>query len=136
MITTMRLAEVLLAAGEPIEALRLLSPIENQLSEQASGQILLGRVYYQTAQLSRAQQVLENAVRLRPADDAARFLLGQVCERRGRDAEAAEHYRTAMTQRPCPEYRERLEQVLERLATTGGSVRSEDDDPGWLPHPA
>lgn len=129
MITTIRLAEVLLDAGEPFEALRVLAPIEHRLTGQAQGQLLLGRVYYQTAQLSRAQRACENAVRLRPLDDTAHFLLGCVFEQRGRDAEAAEHFRTAVALSPQPAYRERLEQVLDRLSSATSPSRFEDGDP-------
>ena len=51
-----RLAEVYLEAGDPLEALRLLEPLADELRTHAGGLLSLGRAYYHSAQLARAQE--------------------------------------------------------------------------------
>lgn len=53
-----RLAELYLQAGDPLEALRLLEPLTDNLRTHASGQLLLGRACYHSAQLARAREAL------------------------------------------------------------------------------
>lgn len=101
-----RLAEVYLEAGDPLEALRLLEPLADELRTQAGGQLLLGRVYYHTAQLARAQEALERAVEMAPTDAYARFALGRTLQRRSRHDEAKVHFRVAAALDPRPEFRE------------------------------
>jgi Flp pilus assembly protein TadD len=103
-----RLAVAYLEAGDPLEALRLLEPLEDELHEQAGGQLLLGRVYYHSAQLSRAQEALERAVELAPTDAYARFALGRTLQRRSRHGEAVVHFRVAAALDPRPEFRDAL----------------------------
>jgi Flp pilus assembly protein TadD len=101
-----RLAEVYLDAGDPLEALRLLEPLAGELRTQAAGQLLLGRAYYHSAQLGRAQDAFERVVEMAPTDAYARFALGRTLQRRSRHDEAEVHFRVAAALDPRPEFQE------------------------------
>ncbi len=101
-----RLAEMYLDAGDPLEALRLLEPLTDELRTHASGQLLLGRAYYHSAQLARAQEAFERVVEMAPTDAYARFALGRTLQRRSRHDEAKVHFRVAAALDPRPEFRE------------------------------
>jgi Flp pilus assembly protein TadD len=101
-----RLAEVYLDAGDPLEALRLLEPLAAELRTYAGGLLLLGRAYYHSAQLARAQDALERVVEMAPTDAYARVLLGRTLQRRSRHEQAKVHFRVAAALDPRPEYRE------------------------------
>jgi Flp pilus assembly protein TadD len=101
-----RLAEVHLEAGDPLEALRLLEPLADELRTHAGGQLLLGRAYYHSAQLARAQDAFERVVEMAPTDAYARFALGRTLQRRSRHDEAEVHFRVAAALDPRPEFRE------------------------------
>jgi Flp pilus assembly protein TadD len=101
-----RLAEVYLDAGDPLEALSLLEPLAHELRRHAGGQLLLGRAYYHSAQLARAQDALERAVEMAPTDAYARLVLGRTLQRRSRHEEARVHLRVAAALDPRPEFRE------------------------------
>jgi tetratricopeptide (TPR) repeat protein len=99
-----RMAEGFLELGKPLEALDLLSPMAEQLRDTASGQLLMGRAYYHSAQLNRAREALERAVELAPTDAYARFVLGRTLQRQNRHAEAGAHFRVAAALDPNPEF--------------------------------
>jgi Flp pilus assembly protein TadD len=101
-----RLAEVYLDAGDPLEALRLLEPLADELRTHAGGQLLLGRAYYHSAQLAKAQDALERAVEMAPTDAYARLALGRTLQRRSRHQQAEVHLRVAAALDPRPEFRE------------------------------
>jgi Flp pilus assembly protein TadD len=103
-----RLAEAYLDAGDPLEALRLLEPLTDELRMHAGGQLLLGRAYYHSAQLGRAQEALERAVEMAPTDAYARFALGRTLQRRSRHDEAKVHFRVAAALDSRPEFLERV----------------------------
>lgn len=90
-----RLAEGQLDGGRPLEALAMLGPLADQLRDGAAGSLLLGRAYYRSAQLRRAEEELTRAVELAPADAYARALLGRTLQRQSRHAEALVHLRLA-----------------------------------------
>ena len=98
-----RLAEGFLDIGKPLEALDLLEPMAAQLAG-ASGQLLLGRAYFHSAQLNRARAALERSVELAPTDAYARFVLGRTLQRQSRHDEAATHFRVAAALDPRPEF--------------------------------
>jgi Flp pilus assembly protein TadD len=110
-----RFAQVLLDAGEPLEALALLRPVAEEIDGNAAGQLLLGRGYFHSAQLERARQAFARVVELDPTDTYARFLLGRTLERQSRLAEAQVQYRIAVAMSDRPEYRERLDEVTTRV---------------------
>jgi Flp pilus assembly protein TadD len=101
-----RLAGLHLDIGDPLEALKLLEPLVDELHQHAAGQLLLGRAYYHSAQLGRAQEALERAVALAPTDAYARFALGRTLQRRSRHEEAGVHFRIAAALDDRPEFRE------------------------------
>ena len=101
-----RLAEVYLDAGDPLEALRMLEPLADELATYAGGQLLLGRAYYHSAQLAKAQDALERAVEMAPTDAYARVVLGRTLQRRSRHQEAEVHFRVAAALDPRPEFSE------------------------------
>jgi tetratricopeptide (TPR) repeat protein len=101
-----RLAGLYLDVGDPLEALSLLEPLLDELREQAAGQLLLGRAYYHSAQLEKAQEALERTVALAPTDAYARFALGRTLQRRSRHEEAGVHFRIAAALDDRPEFRE------------------------------
>jgi Flp pilus assembly protein TadD len=100
-----RLAELYLETGDPLEALRLLEPLADELRTHAGGQLLLGRAYYHSAQLARAQEALERVVEMAPTDAYARFALGRTLQRRSRHDEAKVHFRVAAALDPSPQFR-------------------------------
>jgi Flp pilus assembly protein TadD len=101
-----RLAGLHLDIGDPLEALTLLEPMADELREHAAGQLLLGRAYYHSAQLGKAQETLARAVALAPTDAYARFALGRTLQRRSRHEEARVHFRIAAALDDRPEFRE------------------------------
>jgi tetratricopeptide (TPR) repeat protein len=109
-----RLAQDYLDDGAPLAAVETLRPVEAELTETASGQLLLARAYYHSAQLTRAERAFARVVELNPADDYARFALGRTLERQSRPGEAMAHYRVAVALSPRPEYLERLAALHDR----------------------
>ena len=114
-----RFAEILLDSGEPLEALALLQPVAEEIDGNAAALLLLGRVYFHSAQLERARQAFARVVELDPTDTYARFLLGRTLERQSRLAEAQTQYRVAVAMSDRPDYRERLDEVAARLDADG-----------------
>ncbi|HEY4422332.1 MAG TPA: tetratricopeptide repeat protein [Pseudonocardia sp.] len=101
-----RMAGLHLDMGDPLEALKLLEPMADGLREHAAGQLLLGRAYYHSAQLGKAQEALERAVSLAPTDAYMRFILGRTLQRRSRHEEAGVQFRIAAALEDRPEYSE------------------------------
>jgi Flp pilus assembly protein TadD len=97
---TYRMAEGWLDGGRPLEALSMLTPRREELLETASGAMLLGRAYFKSAQLRKAEEVFRRAVDLGPTDSYARYLLGRTLARQSRHAEALPHLRLAAAQNP------------------------------------
>jgi tetratricopeptide (TPR) repeat protein len=112
-----RLAGAYLDAGKPLEALNLLEPLAEELRGQAAGQLLLGRAYYHSAQLGKAQEALESAVALAPTDAYARFALGRTLQRRSRHQEAGVHFRIAAAMDDRPEFREHRDAHEQAMAS-------------------
>lgn len=113
-----RSAEAYLEQGAPLTALETLEPMVDELRDVAAGQLLLGRAYFASAQLRRAQQAFERVVALDPTDDYAQFALGRTFERQGFVDRALTQYRLAAAMDARPEYHERLAAV-ERRHTQG-----------------
>ncbi|MDV9194757.1 DsbA family protein [Streptomyces sp. Wh19] len=98
-----RQAEALLDLGDPLGCLTLLAPLLEEQGEDRGVRLLAGRAYFRSAQLTRAETVLERLVAESPDDSYARLLLGRTLERQGRDAEAAVHLRVAAAMTPAYE---------------------------------
>lgn len=82
----------------PLGAITLLEP----MADQPAVRPLLARAYFASAQLGRAQRLLERLVDERPTDDYAHFLLGRTLERRNRYREALTHMKIAAALAPGP----------------------------------
>jgi Flp pilus assembly protein TadD len=104
-----RMAEFQLELARPLEALRTLEPVTDEIADSASGQLLLARAYFHSAQLSRAEAAFARVLELDPCDHYARFALGRSLERQGRKTEAVSHYRLAVAMHDSSEYRSRLD---------------------------
>lgn len=115
-LLTYRMAESWLDDGRPLEALQMLEPARDELRDSAAGRLLLGRAYYHSAQLRRAEETLGRAVELAPTDAYARFLLGRTLQRQSRHADALVHLRLAAALDPRPDYVERRDTCAERIA--------------------
>ena len=118
-----RRAETYLDRGAPLAALETLAPIEQDIAQTASGQLLLARAYYHSAQLTRAERAFSRLVERDPSDDYARFALGRTLHRQNRLAEAAAHYRIAVALSDRAEYRDWLDEVTFLLADAAGGSR-------------
>lgn len=121
-----RLGESYLDEGRPLDALNVVSPIEAELTRNRAGLLLLGRGYYHSAQLERAQLTFERLVELDPTDAYARFLLGRTLERRSCPVEARTHYRIAAALSDDPEYHDRLALVTDQLERSSAAAAEAD----------
>jgi Flp pilus assembly protein TadD len=116
LVELFRRAEALLADRRPLEALRALDSVLAAEPDKPSVQLLAGRAYFHSAQLSRAERAFRRVLDLDPADHYARFVLGRTLQRLGRLAEAQAQLRMATAMDPRPEYQEALGEVRARLA--------------------
>ncbi|GGM12656.1 MULTISPECIES: tetratricopeptide repeat protein [Micromonospora] len=90
-----RRATVFFEAGDATGAARLLEPIVAAEPDNSSVRQLLARAYFQSAQLSRAEEQLREMVDRDPADHYAHHVLGRTLERLNRPADALRHLRIA-----------------------------------------
>ncbi|WBB66282.1 tetratricopeptide repeat protein [Micromonospora sp. WMMD812] len=90
-----RRATLFFEAGDPTGAARLLEPIVEAEPGNASVRQLLARAYFQSAQLSRAEEQLRALVDQDPSDHYAHHVLGRTLERLNRHADALRHLRIA-----------------------------------------
>jgi predicted Zn-dependent protease len=111
-----RRAETLLSQRRPLEALRELAAVVEEAPDTPSVQLLAGRAYLGSAQLTRAESAFLRVIELDPADHYARFALGRTLQRQGRLAEAKTQLKMATAMSPLPEYQEALGEVSARLA--------------------
>ncbi|MCI0385828.1 DsbA family oxidoreductase [Streptomyces sp. CNQ085] len=94
-VERMRWAESLMDQRDPLGALVMLRPLLEEFGEDRGVRLLAARAYFASAQLKRAEAVLESLVEEFPGDLYARMLYGRTLERRGRDEEARPHLRLA-----------------------------------------
>jgi Flp pilus assembly protein TadD len=90
----LRRAQLLLDAGQPADAVRVVEPVVQAAPEHVAALELQARALFASAQLGRAEQALRALVDRRPDSGWARFALARTLERLGRP-EAAEHRRVA-----------------------------------------
>jgi Flp pilus assembly protein TadD len=108
-------AEQRLVDGDPLGALEVLRPLLDSRRRHPPTLLLLGRAYYHSAQLVRAQAALERAVALDPDDTHARFVLGRTLERRCMFRDALLQLRLAAAISGRADYQERADRVATRL---------------------
>ncbi|MCP2258992.1 Tetratricopeptide repeat-containing protein [Streptoalloteichus tenebrarius] len=111
-----RRAESLLAARQPLAALRALRPVLDEAPHARSVHLLAARAYLLSAQLRRAEKAFRRVLEIDPSDHYARFALGRTLERQGRLAEAHTQLRMAAVMHPSPDYQEALGEVRARIA--------------------
>ncbi|TDC81688.1 tetratricopeptide repeat protein [Micromonospora sp. KC606] len=90
-----RRATMFFEAGDPTGAARLLEPIVEAEPGNSSVRQLLARAYFQSAQLSRAEEQLRELVDRDPSDHYAHHVLGRTLERLNRYHDALRHLRIA-----------------------------------------
>jgi Flp pilus assembly protein TadD len=112
-----RRAERLLADRRPLDALQALGPVLESQPNDASVQLLAGRAYLDSAQLTKAEAAFCRVLELDPADHYARFALGKALHRQGRLGEAKGQLQLATVMDPRPEYQEALGEVRARIAS-------------------
>ncbi|WP_326566236.1 tetratricopeptide repeat protein [Amycolatopsis rhabdoformis] len=108
-----RQAEDLVERHRPLDALKALQPLLDD--DRPSVQLLLGRAYFHSAQLRRAERAFTRVLELDPTDHYARFVLGRTLQRLGRLAEALTQLRMASAMNPVPEYLEAIAEVTARI---------------------
>lgn len=116
LFTSFRRAEMLVASSRPLDALQALAPVLESRPDDASVQLLAGRAYLNSAQLSRAEEAFIRVLDLDPADHYARFALGKALQRQGRLQQAHAQLKMAAVMDPRPEYQEALGEVRARMA--------------------
>lgn len=79
--------------GDPIGAARILAPLAESEPRNRTMLELLGRSYFHSAQLQRAEEVFRTLVELDPCDAWAHIALARTLERQNRGTEAAPHRR-------------------------------------------
>ncbi|WP_433871357.1 tetratricopeptide repeat protein [Saccharopolyspora sp. CA-218241] len=112
-----RRAEDLVARRRPWEALRALEPVLDIAEDKPSVQLLLGRAYFFSAQLRRAENAFLRVLDADPTDHYARLVLGRTLQRQGRIKEARAQIKMAATMYPDPAYQEALGEINAYLAT-------------------
>ncbi|WP_341717758.1 tetratricopeptide repeat protein [Micromonospora sp. FIMYZ51] len=90
-----RRATLFFESGDPSSAARLLEPIVAAEPDNSAVRQLLARAYFQSAQLTRAEEQLRELVDRNPSDHYAHHVLGRTLERLNRHNEALRHLRIA-----------------------------------------
>ncbi|MER5335146.1 tetratricopeptide repeat protein [Micromonospora sp. NPDC002717] len=112
-----RRATMFFEAGDPTGAARLLEPIVAAEPDNSSVRQLLARAYFQSAQLSRAEEQLRELVDRDPSDHYAHHVLGRTLERLNRHTDALRHLRIAAAMHSGnDDYRTALDRVQARVA--------------------
>jgi tetratricopeptide (TPR) repeat protein len=114
-----RHAEKLLAQRRPLDAVQALLPVLAAQPDVASVQLLAGRAFLDSAQLTRAEAAFTRVLEIDPADHYARFALGKALQRQGRFTEALAQLRMASAMHPRPEYQDAIGEVSARIAMNG-----------------
>jgi tetratricopeptide (TPR) repeat protein len=109
----------LLEARAPQRAIEILDPALDAEPTSASLRTLRAWAYFQSAQLTRAEQDLTRLVQECPTDVWARFALGRALERQSRYADALPHLRLAAVMSGDPEHEAGVLRVERRLVESG-----------------
>jgi Flp pilus assembly protein TadD len=111
-----QLAQAYVADGDGLSAARVLEPAVEAEPTSAALWTLLGRAYFISARLRRAEAAFERVLELDPTDDHARFGLGRTLERQSRHEEALAQYRIAAALSADPDHLEAQHRLEARLA--------------------
>lgn len=79
--------------GDPIGAARILAPLAEAEPGNRTVLELLGRAYFHSAQLRRAEQTFRTLIELDPCNSWAHLALARSLERQNRPDEATRHRR-------------------------------------------
>ncbi|GAA3723732.1 tetratricopeptide repeat protein [Salinactinospora qingdaonensis] len=79
--------------GDPISAARILAPLAEAEPGNRSVLELLGRSYFHSAQLAKAEATFRKIIELDPGDAWAHLALARSLERQNREAEAGPYRR-------------------------------------------
>jgi hypothetical protein len=99
-VRRLRWAEELVALSDPLGALVLLEPLLAEFGQDPNIRRVAASAYFASAQLGRAERVLEATLAEYPDDSYARLMLGRTLQRQGRGAEAEMHLRMAAAMTP------------------------------------
>lgn len=114
-VERLRVAELHLDMADPRSAADILEPLAGTEPGSASVHLLLGRVYFAQARLTRAEECFSQAVQIDPSDHWARYLLGRALERQSRLEEARAQFRLAGALHDRPDYGAALERVQSQI---------------------
>ena len=102
-----RAAEQLLAARDPLGAVKLLDKVIAAHPENTAARLLRARAFFAAAQLRPAELEFSVVLEREPDNAFAHFALGRTCERQGRPDQAKRHFRLAAALDPNPQYLKR-----------------------------
>ena len=110
-----RRATFFFESGDPLGAARLLEPIVEAEPHNTAVRQLLARAYFNSAQLTKAEEQLRHLVEHDPSDHYAHHVLGRTLERGGRFREALPHLRLAAAMNQQADYQDALRRAEEWL---------------------
>src|SRR5690242_10263369 len=102
-------------SGDPLGASRLLEPIVEAEPHNTAVRQLLARAYFNSAQLTKAEEQLRSLIEHDPSDHYAHHVLGRTLERGGRFREALPHLRLAAAMNQQSDYQEALHRAEQWL---------------------
>lgn len=94
-VARMRWAESLMDLRDPLGALTLLRPLQEEFADDRGVRTIAARAYFASAQLKRAETELAVLVEKYPDDAYVRLLYGRTLQRQGRTEHAEPHMRLA-----------------------------------------
>ncbi len=95
-----RYAQFLFRQGRFTEAVDPLTEALKAAPDDFEANLEMGRVLFEEEKFERALAYLNKALRARPEDTQGHLLAAKVCQRLGRSAEAAEHFKAARVPEP------------------------------------
>lgn len=101
-----RAAEQLLAAGDPMGAVKLLDEVIAAHPENTAARLLRARAFFASAQLRPAELEFCVVLEREPDNAYAHYALGRTYQRQSRPVQARRHFRLAAALDPRPQYRE------------------------------
>lgn len=92
-LAVLQSGELYLKMGDPIEAANVLKPLAEAEPRNKTVLELIGRAYFHSAQLHRAESAFRTLIELDPCDAWAHIALARTLERQSRHTEAAPYRR-------------------------------------------